>query len=132
MINNKFKEIRPKILVIDDNKDTTEMLEDFFEIKDIECKVINEGKEGLNELYKDDVHYNCVLLDLTMPGFSGLDIFKKIQGKNILKSKNIIIFTASVKSLKEIDDLINQGARYVLKKPCSIHKILEIVEKFLS
>ena len=71
-------------------------------------------------------------MDLTIPEFSVLDILRKIQSKNILKSKNIIIFTASIKSLKEIDDLINNGAKYVLKKPCSINKIIEIVEKFLK
>jgi DNA-binding response OmpR family regulator len=76
--------------VIDDNEETTKMLQDFFEIKDIEHKVINEGLEELNELYKDDIHYNCIVLDLTIHGFSESDIFRKIQSKNILKSKNKI------------------------------------------
>jgi DNA-binding response OmpR family regulator len=132
MLRNKLSVNRRRVLVIDDNKDTTEMLKDFFELKDIECKVINEGKEGLNEISKEDEYYDCVLLDLTMPEFSGLDIFKKINDENMLKSKNIIIFTASVKSLDEVNDLLNQGAKFVLRKPCSINKIVEIVEKFTT
>jgi len=64
-----------RVLVIDDNKDTTELLEDFFESEDIECIVINEGRKGLEEIRKDKGHYDLILLDLTIPEFSGWDIF---------------------------------------------------------
>ncbi len=84
--------------MIDDNKDITEMLKDFFETENIKCKIINDGKEGLNEILKEDEYYDFILLDLTMPEFSGWDIFKKLKDKNVLKSKNLIIFTASCKN----------------------------------
>lgn len=38
--------------MIDDNEDITKMLQDFFEIKDIEYKIINEDLEELNDFIK--------------------------------------------------------------------------------
>jgi DNA-binding response OmpR family regulator len=121
----------PRVLVIDDNKDITEMLKDFFELENIECKIVNDGKEGLDEILKEHMYYNFILLDLTMPEFSGWDIFKKLKDKNLLPSINLVIFTASSKTANEINELLKEGVRYVLKKPFSLVEILKIVEKLI-
>jgi DNA-binding response OmpR family regulator len=123
--------ITPRVLVIDDNKDITEMLKDFFETENIECKIINDGIEGLNEILKEDEYYDFILLDLTMPKFSGWDIFKKLKDKNVLNSRNLIIFTASAKTDKEVNEIMKEGAKYFLRKPFSLNEILKIVEKFI-
>jgi DNA-binding response OmpR family regulator len=123
--------ITPRVLVIDDNKDITEMLKDFFETENIECKIINDGIEGLNEILKEDEYYDFILLDLTMPEFSGWDIFKKLKDKNVLNSKNLIIFTASAKTDKEVNEIMKEGAKYFLRKPFSLNEILKIVENFI-
>ena len=39
-----------KLLVIDDNKDLTEAICDGLESPDIECKIINGGRSGLDEI----------------------------------------------------------------------------------
>jgi two-component system OmpR family response regulator len=117
-----------RVLVIDDNKDTTELLKDFFESEDIECTVINEGRKGLEEIRKDNGYYDIILLDLTIPEFSGWDIFKKLKEEKLVESKNIIIFTATTKTNNEIDELIKEGAKYVLKKPFSLEELIKIIK----
>ncbi len=131
MTNDSSAVTTPRVLVIDDNKDITEMLKDFFETENIKCKIINDGKEGLNEILKEDEYYDFILLDLAMPEFSGWDIFKKLKDKNVLKSKNLIIFTASAKTDNEVIELMKDGAKYFLRKPFSLNEILKIVEKFI-
>lgn len=121
---------RSRVLVIDDNKDITEMIKDFFDSEDIECKIINEGKEGLDEIRKNNGYYNLILLDLTMPDFSGWDVFKKVKEEDLLKSNNIIIFTASTKTNNEIGEMINEGAKFVLRKPFSLNDLISIVDKY--
>ena len=121
---------RSRVLVIDDNKDITEMIKDFFDSEDIECKIINEGKEGLDEIRKNNRYYNLILLDLTMPDFSGWDVFKKVKEEDLLKSNNIIIFTASTKTNNEIGEMINEGAKFVLRKPFSLNDLISIVDKY--
>src|SRR5919112_5085618 len=118
------------VLVIDDNKDITEMLEDFFKSEDIECKVINDGMKGLDEIRKVKGVYDIILLDLTMPDFSGWDVFKKIKEENLLKSENIIIFTASTKTNNEINQMMDEGAKYILRKPFSLDELIKVIGKF--
>ncbi|MGI8833228.1 MAG: response regulator [Nitrososphaeraceae archaeon] len=38
------------------------------------CKIINDGKEGLETIRSGQ--YDLVLLDLAMPGFTGFDVIK--------------------------------------------------------
>ena len=66
-----------------------------------------------------------------MPEFSGWDIFKKLKDKNLLPLINLVIFTASSKTANEINELLKEGVKYVLKKPFSLVEILEIVEKLI-
>jgi DNA-binding response OmpR family regulator len=71
-----------------------------------------------------------ILLDLTMPDFSGWDVFKNLKEEDLLKSNNIIIFTASTKTNNEIYEMINEGAKFVLRKPFSLDDLISIVDKY--
>ena len=82
-----------KILVVDDNKNITSSLEKYLKIKGFEVSVCNDGYDGF-ELIKNS-EWDKVLLDLSMPEFSGLDIIENLEKNNVLKDKNIILFTAS-------------------------------------
>jgi DNA-binding response OmpR family regulator len=119
-----------RVLIIDDDEDITELIKDYLETEDIECKIINRGIDGLDEIRKKDGYYNVILLDLAMPEFSGLDVFNKLKEENLLKSNNVIIFTASSTQNGEIKDMMKRGAKYILRKPSSIAEILDVVTRF--
>ena len=75
-------------------------------------------------------HFDVVLLDLAMPGFSGFDIFKALKDEDLLKYKNIVIFNASSVTDNEEQGMLLSGAKGVLKKPISIDDLIKTVEKF--
>ena len=117
-----------KVLLIDDNKDINDMVCLCLETQDITVKVVDEGREGLRSIKEN--HFDVVLLDLAMPGFSGFDIFKALKDEDLLKSKNIVIFTASSVTDNEVQEMLLTGAKAVLKKPISIDDLIETVERF--
>lgn len=117
-----------KVLLIDDNKDINDMVCLCLETQDITVKVVDEGREGLRSIKEN--HFDVVLLDLAMPGFSGFDIFKALKDEDLLKYKNIVIFTASSVTDNEVQGMLLTGAKGVLKKPISIDDLIETVEKF--
>jgi DNA-binding response OmpR family regulator len=118
-----------RVLLIDDNKDVAEMVRLCLESQDnITCRVIDEGKAGL-QLIKDDT-FDVILLDLAIPEFSGFDIFKALREDNLLKSKNILIFTASSVTDTEVQQMLASGAKGVLRKPLSIDDLIGAVERF--
>jgi DNA-binding response OmpR family regulator len=131
IINAETAKKAPRVLVIDDNKDTTEMLKDFFENEGIECITINDGKNGLEEI-RSKRDYDFVLLDLAMPEYSGFDVFNKLMEENLLKSNNIIIFTASSQKDNGMNRVLRDGAKYILKKPFSIDDIIYLIERFTN
>jgi DNA-binding response OmpR family regulator len=118
-----------KVLIIDDNESITEVVKDFFEFENIECKTINDSQAGLAEINNNE--YDLILLDIAMPNFTGLDILHELKRQKIEK-KNIIIFTASVFKSELINEFLEVGVKEVLSKPISIEKMDQIRLKYLK
>ena len=77
-----------KILIIDDNEQITKMLTTFLELKEHDCTIANDGKEGL-QLIKENEH-DVVLLDLAMPEFDGYAVIKDLEENNLLKERKAL------------------------------------------
>ncbi len=67
---------------------------------------------------------------MTLLLFSGYDIFNYLKQNELLKQNNIALFTASNLSEKDIQNMIKNGAKDVLKKPVSIDTIVETIKKY--
>ncbi len=113
-----------KVLVVDDNKSITNSVEKYLKIKGFEVSITNNGKDGFELIQNDE--WDRILLDLAMPEYSGLDIIENLEKNNLLKDKNIILFTASSVSDYVLEKLLKKdGIRTCLKKPISLAKIAE-------
>jgi len=115
-----------KILLIDDNKDITTMLSKFFDSNGFETVVANDPMEGLRLIQQEQ--FDVILLDMSMPGFSGLDIIKILATNKILKDQNIFIFSATLYGDNQIKDLLRRdGINGCLKKPIQLSEILSAI-----
>ena len=117
-----------KLLLIEDNEESIEVISFYCNSKgNIDFQVINNGKEGLEAIQKDD--FDLILLDLAMPEFSGYDVVNSLKEKGILELKNIVIFSAS-SDRALIEEMRKKGAKDILKKPCSLEELTNMIEKF--
>jgi CheY-like chemotaxis protein len=116
-----------KILVVDDNKITTDMVELILQSEGYDCTQVNSAKQCLQLLYDDAKSYDLVLLDLAMPELSGIDILKKLKQDGLLDSKKIVLFTASSISDSEKADLKKLGALDAMNKPFTKAELLDFV-----
>ena len=117
-----------RILVVDDTKDMTDAITVYCDTeKDIDCQVNSNGQEAL-EIIRNE-NFDLILLDLSIPEFSGWDILKSLKEDGLLESKNIVIFTATSDQpmLKDIRDL---GVKEVFKKPFSLDDLIKLIEKY--
>lgn len=132
LIKNKITDSKKlNILIIDDNEQITKMLTTFLELKNHNCVVSNEGRQGLKliETGKPDV----VLLDLAMPEFDGYAVIENLESKNLLKNNKIIVFTASTITQDELDELVTRGVTSYILKPIDIDILLsKIIESSAS
>jgi two-component system, OmpR family, response regulator len=117
-----------RLLVVDDTQDMTDAITLYCDTqKDLDCHVISNGQEALERIRKEK--FDLILLDLSIPEFSGWDVVKSLKQDGVVESKNIVIFTASSDQpmLKDIRDI---GLRELFKKPFSLKDLTELIEKY--
>jgi DNA-binding response OmpR family regulator len=117
-----------RILVVEDSVEISEALSFFCGArKDIECEVVNTGQEGLDRIQAEN--FDLILLDLAMPHFSGMDVLLSFKLDGLIKSRNIVIFTASSNQdlLNEIRDI---GVKEIFKKPFSLDDLIKLIERY--
>jgi len=119
-----------KILGIDDNEDLLNLCEIALSSEGHEYTAIDSGREGLQAI--KDKKFDLVLLDLSMPEFSGVDVIDALVKEGIMKKQKVVIFTASSATEKEYGPLLEKGAHSILKKPLDVDELLETVKKIAS
>jgi len=119
-----------KILGIDDNEDLLQVCEVVLNSEGHEYTGIDNGKEGL-ELIRDE-KYDLVLLDLSMPDFTGQEVMSALVKDGIMNKQKVVVFTAASPTKKEIDLYLEKGAHSVLKKPVDPDTLSEFIHKLES
>ncbi len=116
-----------KILGIDDNQDLLDLCELALSSDGHEYLGVNTGQEGV-KILKDE-QYDMVLLDLSMPDFSGVDVVDALVEAGIMTKQKVVIFTASSATEKEYGPLLKKGAHSIVKKPLDVDDLLETVQR---
>ncbi len=115
-----------KFLIIDDNKSIAGMLSQLLELEGYETVVSNDGRNGLKMIKEQK--FVGVLLDLSMPGFTGLDIIDALEKSGKIKEQKIIVLTASTPTDDLMNDLKKRGVHIVLNKPVDVDLLLKILK----
>ena len=106
-----------KILVVDDEKSIVKGIKFSLEQDDMKVEVAYDGETAL-ELAKAN-HYDMILLDIMLPGFSGLEVCKMIRE---FSDVPIIMLTAKGDDMDKILGL-EYGADDYITKPFNILEV---------
>ncbi|MFR5646535.1 MAG: response regulator [Bilophila wadsworthia] len=66
-----------KILLVEDDKEISEMLKNYLMAENYEVICATDGQEACN--YFDSTDFSLVLLDLMIPKISGMDVMQHIR-----------------------------------------------------
>ena len=116
----------PHILIVDDDNRIRELIKEYLEENNFIVSTANNAEEASEKIKLVD--FEIVVLDIMMPGESGLELTKKLR-KNI--STPIILLTAK----GEVDDRIiglESGADDYLVKPFSPKELLLRINNILK
>jgi len=119
-----------KILIVDDDVELTKAVVSTISSAGHDVHFTNDPKEGLKLIREQN--YDMVLLDLSMPEFSGLDIIKELAKDGKIKEKKIVVMTASAVNDEELKNLVDRGIHSCLRKPVDIDAILDKIEEVSS
>lgn len=109
------------ILAVDDEEDILELIKYNLEKEGYRVAPALDGSQALN--YAREQQPDLVILDLTLPGIDGLDVFKEL--KNYMRTKNIPVIMLTAKS--EDADVVTGlelGADDYITKPFSPRVLL--------
>ncbi len=117
----------PKILIVDDEEEVRASLKSVL-CRRFECEIIEaaSGEETLELLKKNK--FDLVLLDIKMPGISGMDVIKE---KKNLNYKPCIWVVTGFDSEDMAHKVIKEGADDYIPKPFSVRFIEKRMRDFL-
>ena len=118
-----------KIYIVEDEPDIRETLEYNFSNEGFEVFTAPDGEEALSNIKK--VLPDVLILDLMLPGLSGLDVCKSIRADDDIRDISIIMLTAKG---EEIDRVIGfeLGADDYVTKPFSVRELILRVKVLLK
>jgi CheY-like chemotaxis protein len=102
---------RPKILVVDDDKDIRTVITEILDQSGYEVFTAASGQQGLD--LAGQIVPNLIVLDLMMPGMDGWTVLTKLQHKPQLADIPVIILSGA----SGLEMAISLGAAAVLFKP---------------
>lgn len=109
----------PRVLIIDDDKQFCRSLVKLLTNRKIDASAVSESDKAMDVLAASV--YDVILLDIRMPGISGIDLLKQIKARGVEAEVIILSGHASVGTAMEA---VRYGAYDYLMKPCDIEELL--------
>ena len=103
-----------KILVIDDELSNLEITQALLESFGYSVTAFSDPKQAIKHYAKTFNQYNCILLDVIMPGMSGVDVFKAIK---LINNESKVILLTGVSQRLELDFILRHGVDAYVPKP---------------
>ncbi len=125
-LNDSFF-FKPRVLVVDDEKRIRDVCEKMLSQEGCEVATAENGEAGLKMIKES--HYDIILLDLMMPGISGLDVLGEVKS---LHPDTVVIVITGYATIEHSIDAMKRGAFDFLPKPFSPQDLRMVVGKAME
>lgn len=115
------------ILVIENETDTSEMIQEVLKRAGYQVIAAKCGKAALEQIANNNV--KLILCDIALPDIDGFAILEQVKRKY---SDVPLVFTTAKTELKNKIKAVQMGVDGYLCKPFSIKELLEVVKGFLN
>ncbi len=113
-----------EILVVDDDKTFLDKMEKNLRLDDHSVVTAQSGQEALSILEKREFH--LILMDLKMPGLSGIELIREIRKKEI---NSIILMITGYGTIESAVRAMKAGAYDYISKPFDRAKLREKIDE---
>ena len=117
-----------KILVIDDNSDTRELLHLYFTRAGFDVITAVDGRDGLDRTQA--AQPDLIITDLTMPNMDGIEMMKHLRSDPQTADIPVIVITAYGSASR--DQLAEARVERVVYKPFDFEGLIQIIREALG
>jgi DNA-binding response OmpR family regulator len=118
-----------RILVADDDADILDLVVFVLNQAGFETVGVTDGVAALAAIESD--HPRLAILDITMPGMSGIEVLRKVRASETLSELGVILLTARARD-SDVDTGFATGASDYVIKPFSPRELLQRVNAVLA
>jgi len=119
---NVFNMTVHKVLVVDDDDSTRNMIMALLHQAGFEVDAASNGEEALSRLAT--TNYSAVVLDVVMPGISGIEVIRRMASTG-RHTKCVVLMSAGAESM--LNDAPPALIHTKLRKPFNIKEVVEAV-----
>jgi DNA-binding response OmpR family regulator len=117
---------RATVLIVDDELPIADIVAEVLSEEGYATVIASGGEHALQIL--SDSRADLMLLDLYMPGLSGIDVLHQLRSRGHLDAMPVVVMTAGTVNLA---DLSQHGATGVLPKPFEVDALLDTVRSLV-
>jgi putative nucleotidyltransferase with HDIG domain len=118
--------VSPRILIVDDEVEITEILADLLSA-DYDCSRAGSAEDALTSLREGQ--FQLVISDITMPGMSGLDM---IPHAKELSPDTVVVMISGMQTVESAIGALRLGAFDYLMKPFDLRQVEAVVKRALE
>jgi putative nucleotidyltransferase with HDIG domain len=119
-------DLKPRILIVDDEQEITEILCDLLGVNH-DCQKVSSAEEALARLAVSD--FQLVISDITMPGMSGLDMLPFVKRSS---PNTVVVMISGMQTVESAIGALRLGAFDYLMKPFDIRQVEAVVKRALQ
>lgn len=119
-----------QILIVEDDADIAESLRYNFEREGFRTMIAESGEKGLRLALNENNTPALIILDLMLPGMSGMELCRRLRRESPTEKTPIIMLTAKTAETNKIAGL-DIGADDYIVKPFSVKEVVARVRAVL-
>jgi len=117
-----------KILVVDDNQDSRELVMKILGNKNYHLLEAYDGEDALNKIIAEKP--DLVLMDISMPKIDGYEVTRRLKTMDDYKDIPIIALTAHAMK-GDCEKALAAGCKGYITKPINIREFNDQIEQYL-
>jgi two-component system cell cycle response regulator DivK len=123
------KGLPKKILIVDDNQDSRELVVKILKNKGYQLIEAIDGEDALEKAIAE--RPDLILMDISIPKIDGYEVTRRLKSRKEFKYTPIIALTAhAMKGDRE--KAMESGCEGYIAKPINIHELPDLIKSYLK
>ena len=122
--------MQQNILIVEDDTDIAESLHYNFKREGMRPTIAESGEKGLRIALNEKTTPSLIILDLMLPGMSGMELCRRLRREPLTEKTPIIMLTAKAAETEKVTGL-DSGADDYIVKPFSVKEVIARVRAVL-